>query len=139
MTILHVDIMWGLVLLGVTLWTTCCVLMNPALRGVRYMGLVLSYGVGLWMALALPWRDAVTTWCVFAAFGGAVAFAYELWARRRYRGTGRADRPLVALQGFVLWPALLPDAIEGMFVDAGILQAPGCGHEPRVARVTPTA
>lgn len=121
MSILHVDLMWGFVLLGVVLWTTCCVVMNPGLRGVRWMGLVLAYGIGAWMLVALPWLDAVVTWCLFAVTGGAAALAYELWARHRYRGTGRADRPLVALQGFLLWPAMIPDAVEGMFVDAGIL------------------
>lgn len=121
MTILHVDIMWALVLLGITLWTTGCVLMNPGLRGMRWVGLACSYGILAWMLAALPPRDALTTWLVFAAAGGAVVMGYELWARRRYRGTGRPARPLVALQGIVLWPILLPDAVEGMFVDAGIL------------------
>lgn len=123
MSILHVNLMWAFVLLGVTLWTTCCLLMNPALRPVRWMGLATCYGVGAWMAIGLPWRELVVTWCVFAVTGGAIVFAYELWARRRYRDRGRRARPLVLLQGFVLWPVMLPDAIEGMFVDAGILPA----------------
>ena len=121
MTVLSVNIMWAFVLFGVTLWTTCCVLMNAGLRGVRYMGLAVSYGVGAWMAIELPWREALVTWGVFAALGGALALAYELWARWRYRGTGRAPRPLVLLQGIVLWPALIPDAFDGMLVDAGVL------------------
>ena len=121
MTFLYVDIMWAMVLLGVTLWTTCCVVLNAGLRALRYMGLALSYAVGAWMAIDLPWREALVTWGVFAAGGGAVTLAYELWARRRYRGTGRAPRPLILLRGVVLWPAMLPDAVAGMFVDAGIL------------------
>ena len=129
MTVLSINLMWGLVLLGVALWTTCCCLMNPGLRGVRWMGLALAYGVAAWMAIELPWRETVVTWCVFAAAGGAVSFAYELWARRRWRASGRADRPLVLVQGFVLWPAMLPDAIEGMFVDAGILPPSRRGDE----------
>ena len=137
MTILHVDIMWAFVLLGVTLWTTCCVVMNAGLRGVRWMGLALSYGVLAWMAIALPWLDAAVTWGVFAVAGGAVALAYELWARRRYRGTGRALRPLILLQGLLLWPALLPDAIEGMFVDAGILPPSRRGDEAATPDAAP--
>lgn len=129
MTILHVNLMWAFVLLGVALWTTCCVVMNAGLRGVRHMGLVLAYGIAVWMAIELPWLDAVVTWCVFAVAGGAVSFAYELWARHRYRDTGRVRRPLVLLQGFVLWPAMLPDAIEAMFVDAGILPPSRRGDE----------
>ena len=130
MTILHVNVMWAVVLLGVTLWTTACCVMNPALRALRWMGLALSYAAGLWMALTLPWREVVVTWCVFAAVGGALAMAYELWARRRYLGTGRRARPLVLLQGFVLWPVMLPEVAEGVLVDAGILRAAEPGGEP---------
>lgn len=123
MTIWYVDIMWALMLLGVALWTSGCVVFNRALYRMRLMGVVVAYGIGAWMLIALPWKVAVVTWCVFATFGGTLAFAYELWARYRYAGTGRTDRPLLLLRGFVLWPALIPDALEGMLVDAGILPA----------------
>jgi hypothetical protein len=121
MTIWNVDIMWALMLFGCALFCGCCVIMNPVLRGVRIMGLGTAYAIGAWMLFALPLRVAVTTWCVFASAGGAFVFAYELWARFRYASTGRRARPLVLLQGFILWPAMVPDAIEGMLVDAGVL------------------
>ncbi len=121
MTIWNIDIMWASMLFGITLFTCCFVVVNRAMRGMRVMGLVTTYGVGAWMLFALPWQVAVTTWCVFAALGGVIVFLYELWARRRFAGTGRPDRPLVLLQGFVLWPTMLPDALEGMVVDLGIL------------------
>lgn len=132
MTILYVDIMWALLFFGVTLWTTCCVVMNPGLRGVRRMGLVLSYGLLVWMAAVVPWRETAATWCLFAASGGLLAGAYELWARLRYRGTARAPRPLVLLHGLVLWPMLIPDVVEGMLVDAGVLPAAVAHDEPAV-------
>jgi hypothetical protein len=74
------------------------------------------------MLITLQWKVALVTWCIFASFGGAVAFTYELWARRRYRGTGRADRPLVMLRGFILWPTMVPEAVEGVLIDAGVLE-----------------
>jgi hypothetical protein len=123
MTLWYVDIMWALMLLGVALWTSGCVVFNRALYQMRLMGVIVAYGIGAWMLFALPWKVAVVTWCVFATFGGTLAFAYELWARYRYAGTGRVNRPLLLLRGFVLWPALIPDALEGMLVDAGILPA----------------
>ncbi len=125
MTIWYVDILWALMLFGVALWTTCCLVFNPVLRSIRVMGIVVAYGVGGWMAITLPWMVAVVTWCLFAAFGGVVSFAYELWARHHYAGKGRAPRPLVLLEGFVLWPTMVPDAIEGMLVDAGVLPHSG--------------
>lgn len=121
MTIGYVSIPFAMLLLGVALWTGCLLVFNPVLRSIRITGIVSAYAVMGWMLLALPWRVAVVTWCLFAAFGGVVALAYELWARRRYAGTGRADRPLVLLQGFLLWPSMIPAAVEGAMIDAGIL------------------
>ena len=125
MTIWYVDILWGLMLLGVALWTGCCLVFNPVLKAVRIMGIVVAYGVGVWMLITLDWQVAVVTWCLFAAFGGMVSFAYELWARHRYAGQGRTPRPLVMLQGFILWPTMVPDAVEGVLVDAGVLEHGG--------------
>lgn len=124
MTFLHVSLMWAIVLFGVLLWTTACVVLNAALRrGMGIMGLVLSYGVLVWMVFDLPFIDAVVTWTVFAALGGALTAVYELWARRRYVGTGRVVRRIVRLEGLVLWPAMIPDAVGLMLNDAGILPA----------------
>jgi hypothetical protein len=122
MIVWYIDILWALMLLGVALFTGCCLVFNPVLRSIRVMGITTAYGIGLWMAITLEWKVALATWCVFAAFGGAVAFAYELWARFRYRGTGRPRRPLVLLQGFILWPTMVPEAVEGVLIDAGALE-----------------
>jgi hypothetical protein len=129
MTLWSVDIMWAMMLLGVALFTACMVVVNPVLKSVRVMGLVTAYAIAVYMAVALPWLVAVTTWCIFAACGGVVAFAYELWARRHYAGTDRPPRPLVALQGFILWPTMIPDAIEGVLVDVGVLSAGSASSE----------
>ena len=122
MTIWYVNLMWALMLLGVALFTGCCLVFNPVLKSVRVMGIATAYAIGAWMALTLPWRVALATWCLFAAFGGAVALAYELWARWRYRGSGRKPRPLILLQGFILWPTMVPEAVEGVLIDAGVLE-----------------
>ncbi|MBX3133772.1 MAG: hypothetical protein KF689_10365 [Gemmatimonadaceae bacterium] len=122
MTFFYVDLMFALLLLGVALFTGCCLVFNPVLKSVRVMGIGSAYAIALWMAIALPWKIALATWCLFAAFGGAVAMAYELWARWRYRGTGRAPRPLVLLEGFLLWPTMVPEAVEGALIDAGVLE-----------------
>lgn len=123
MTVWYIDIMWALMLLGIALWCGGCVVMNPALRAMRTMGLVSAYLVLAWMLYALDWRVALGTWALFAAGGGGIVLGYELWARRRYAGLGRPTRPLILLQGFLLWPMLLPDAIESMLVDMRILPA----------------
>jgi hypothetical protein len=69
------------------------------------------------MAITLPGR-ALVTWCIFAAFGGVVSFAYELWARHHYAGKG-APRPLSALEASCLADDG-PRRDRGMLVDAGV-------------------
>lgn len=125
MTIWNVDIMWAMMLLGIALFTGVILVVQPTLRGFRVMGVAAAYATGAWMAWVLPPVVAFTTWGVFAAAGGVGAFAYELWARRHYANTSRAPRPLILLQGFLLWPALIPEAIEGVLVDAGVLAPSG--------------
>ncbi len=82
---------WGLILLGVALWTTGCLVFNPVLRSIGILGIVTAYAIGLWMAITLPWVVALTTRCVFAATGGAISLAYERWARLRARLRALAD------------------------------------------------
>ncbi|MEZ4586353.1 MAG: hypothetical protein R2909_08145 [Gemmatimonadales bacterium] len=131
MTIYYFDLMWGVALFVVAGFTACCVVFNPAVRSVRTMGIVASYAVGAMMLAALPLAVAVATWCLFAGAGGLVALGYELWARRRYAGSGRRPRPLVLLQGFLLWPAMVPEAIEGALVDLGMLEPSGPDGEEK--------
>lgn len=124
MTIYYVSIMWAIVLFGVLLWTTATVALNAALRrGMRIMGLGLSYGVLVWMIIDLPWREAAATWALFALLGGVLTVLYELWARRKYAGTDRKPRPIVHIAGVLMWPALVPDAVGLMLNDAGIIPA----------------
>jgi hypothetical protein len=123
--------MWALMLFGVALFSGTCCVFNPVLKGIRRMGLLTAYGVAALMFVFVPWKVALATWTVFAAFGGAFTFVYELWARMRYGAFGRAPRPLVALQGFVLWPAMIPEVIEGILVDVGVLQPGGGTHGVR--------
>ncbi len=139
MTYFHINIMWAIALFGILLWTTVSVVLNAALRrGMGTMGMLLSYFVLAWMLYDLPVRDALTTWALFAVAGGGVMFVYELWARRRYAGTGRAARPLVRLEGVVRWPAMVPDAFGLVLNDLGILPTDDRSetHQEDALRVT---
>ena len=139
MTFAHVNLMWAIVLFGILLWTTACVVLNAALRrGMGLMGLVLSYAVLLWMVFDLPMRDALTTWALVAVMGGALTSVYELWARRRYAGTGRRARPVIRFEGLLLWPAMVPDAVGLMLNEAGIIPADARSetHEEDTRRIT---
>lgn len=138
-TFYYVNLMWALVLFGVLLWTTACVVLNAALRrGMGILGMVLSYSVLLWMLIDVPWREGLVTWMLFAAAGGVLTILYESWARRRYAGTGRAPRPFVRPIGAFLWPAMIPDAVGLMLNDAGIIPADERSetHQEDTLRVT---
>ena len=139
MTFYHISVMWAVVLSGILLWTTVSVVLNAALRrGMGILGLVLSYGVLVWMMIDLPIIDALATWAFFAVAGGLVTMMYELWARRRYAATGRVARPLVRLTGLFSWPAMIPDAFGLVLNDAGILPADDRSetHQEDAIRVT---
>jgi hypothetical protein len=139
MTFWSINLMWAIVLFGILLWTTACVLLNAALRrGMGIMGMVLSYSTLAWMLVALPLTEAAATWAVFVAFGGVLTVVYELWARRKYAGTARRARRLVRLEGAFLWPAMIPDAVGLMLNDAGIIPADERSetHEEDSRRIT---
>jgi len=46
-TIWNVDIMWAMVLFGITLILGCFIVTNRAMRGMRVLGLVTSYAIGV--------------------------------------------------------------------------------------------
>ncbi len=124
MTFYFVNLMWAIVLFGVLLWSTVSVVLNAALRrGMGIMAMVLSYAVLVWMLVEIPWREALVTWLLFAALGGALTIVYELWARRKYAGTGRLARRILRIEGIFMWPSMIPDAVGLMLNDAGILPA----------------
>ncbi len=124
MTFFYINLMWSIVLFGILLWTTACIVLNAALRrGMGIMGLALSYAVLAWMFFDLPWRETVVTWSVFAVFGGLLTSVYELWARRKYAGTERVPRSIIRIEGIFMWPAMVPDAVGLMLNDAGIIPA----------------
>ena len=139
LTLYHIDVMWAIVLFGILLWTTACVVLNAALRrGMGFMGMSLSYGALIWMLFDLPWVDVAATWAFFAVVGGVITLVYEVWARRRYAGTARASRPIIRVTGILLWPAMIPDAVGLMLNDAGIIPADERSetHEEDARRIT---
>lgn len=66
-TYYYINLMWAIVLFGVLLWTTACVVLNAAFRrGMGIMGMSLSYGVLIWMLFEIPWREALATWSLLS-------------------------------------------------------------------------
>lgn len=124
---------WLLFLGCAAAWSTVFSLFNPPVRGWRNLGVLAGYVLGLAMAFALPWRMALTTWATAGVASGLLYFAYEGLAYARAVDRTRAVRPSPAalLHGLLAWPVMLPEAIEYLLADLGILKAPpapGAGH-----------
>ncbi len=108
-------------------WTTLFSLTNqPGIRGFRNLGLLASYLSGVVFLFVAGWRLALVTWAAFGVAGGLLYVAWEMLERRHAAG-GRQD-PRVSLapliHGLLLWPIMVPEAVEYALADLGILRAP---------------
>jgi hypothetical protein len=76
------------------------------------------------MAFRLPWREAALTWAAFGVLGGAAYLGYEACSRWRNPTPADRPRPGTLLHGLLAWPLMLPEAVEYLLADLGVLAAP---------------
>ena len=126
----HFNLPWAAALLSALGWTTVFSLVQPPLRGLRNLGILASYGVGIAMAIQAPWRESLVTWAAFGLAGGVGYLAYEAWSSRG-EGAG-GDRLSFAplLHGVVAWPIMLPEAAEYALAELGVLKPPPANGAP---------
>jgi hypothetical protein len=118
------------VLLVAVGWTTLFSLTNqPGLRGFRNLGILASYLSVVVFLFVAGWRSALVTWAAFGVAGGLLYVAWEMLERRHAAG-GRED-PRVSLapliHGLLVWPIMVPEAVEYALADLGILHTPPSG------------
>jgi hypothetical protein len=106
-------------------WTVffACVV-SARVRGLRNVGIAALVIVGLVAPFCVGFTDAVVTWLSFGVVGGLLYFTWELWS---YYSEGRRigepfPRINVVLHGLVLWPVMIPEAIEYFGAALGILK-----------------
>jgi hypothetical protein len=131
--------LWVVALAATALWTTLFSLASaPGVRGWRNLGLLASYLGGVAMFVALPLLAAALIWAAFGLAGGAIYYAHEwfLYLRTRAatddapltvpRPTDPPKRPaaMAILHGLFLWPLMIPEAIEYLLADVGLLPPP---------------
>lgn len=94
-------------------------------RGWRNLGWLACFSLGIAMVFALPWRSALATWAVAGIFSGLLYFSYELFAFVRTADKSEAFRPnpITVVHGLIMWPIMLPEAVEYFLTDAGVLRA----------------
>ena len=127
-----IDISW-LVKFGIaSAWTIFFSMFNtPGIRGWRNLGWLACFVLGAVMAFMVPWRVALATWATAGVFSGLVYFVYELLAFVKTKDKSSAAKPSPAalVHGLLMWPIMLPEAIEYTLAELGILKAPPSAPE----------
>ena len=108
------------------LWTVIFSMTNkPSIRGYRNLGLLACYILLVIYLFVIGWRSALFTWFVFGVFGGIL---YTLWEVIQYLKTKEDEKPGVSLShvifGQFAWPVLIPEAIEYILSEIGVLKSP---------------
>ena len=130
---LPIDKQYAILLLIATGWTTFFSMTHKQpVRGLRNLGLLACYILAIVMLIRLPFVTALTTWC---AFGIVAAIIYNFYDLVVYARSKSPDKKLGLSFAYFLysplaWPIMLPEAIEYMLAEVGVL---------RVPPVTPTA
>lgn len=122
-----VDVFWLGLLAASAGWSSFFSLFNrPHIRVWRNLGLLAGFVVGVAMLVALPWQQALATWAVAGFAGGILYFVYELVVYLRLVEKTQEARPDpgVLVHGLMLWPVMVPEAVESLLAELGVLKAP---------------
>lgn len=117
----YISVTWLLLLGSAATWAVLFSLFNGSrLRAWRNLGLLAGYVLGVVMAFTQPWPVTLGTWGIFGVSSGILYAAYESWAER----TLGIQRLTPVVHGLVLWPIMLPEAVEYWLADLGVLRPP---------------
>lgn len=122
----YVDLKWLAILGGAALWTIVFSMSsNPPVRGWRNLGILACYVLGVAMVFFTTWRAFLGNWAIFGLGSGLLYFLYEAFSHIRGRAEGASKpSPMTILNGIIAWPIMLPEAIEYLLADLGILKSP---------------
>jgi hypothetical protein len=118
---------WLLILAGASAWTIFFSMFNtPGVRGWRNLGWLGCFMLGAIMLFALPWRSALATWALAGVASGLFYLAYELFAYAQAKDKSQVSKPnpMAVVHGLFMWPIMLPEAVEYLMADLGVLKAP---------------
>ena len=120
----YIDARYAIYLLIATVWATVFSLtIRQPLRGCRNLGILAPYILFIVMLFRLPFLTALRTWCLFGIAGGLMYIFYELLVRWRTKDAGEKPRvsPVALLHGPLVWPVMIPEAIENSLAELGLL------------------
>lgn len=108
-------------------WTIVFSMTNKfPVRGLRNLGILACYIIGISMFFAVGFKTAGTTWVMFGLVGGGLYFIYNLivWAKAN---AGEA-KPRISIGHFIYgqfaWPVMGSEAIEYTLAEIGVLKLP---------------
>lgn len=107
-------------------WTTLFSLTNKQpVRGLRNLGILACYLLAVVMLVRLRFVAALVTWCVFGVAAGVIYSFYQLVSYARDQSP---DKQLGLsfshfIHGPLAWPIMIPEAIEYLLADLGVLRA----------------
>jgi len=107
-------------------WTTLFSMTSKQpVRGLRNLGILVCYILAVVMLIRLRFVSALVTWCAFGIAAGVIYSLYELVAYARDKSP---DKKLGLsfshfIHGPLAWPIMIPEAIEYLLADLGVLRA----------------
>ena len=109
------------------MWTTAFSMTNRfPVRGLRNLGILACYVIGISMFFVAGIKPAVSTWIMFGLIGGALYFIHDLIVRAKAKP--EEEKPAISLGHFIFgqlaWPIMGPEAIEYALAELGVLKAP---------------
>ena len=142
MSDIHISIRYLIYFLIAVGWTTLFSMSNTrGIRGYRNFGILACYILLIVMLVRVPFTSALLTWCVLGVSGGLVYIAYELLTRAR--ASESEKKPKVSfghvIYGNLMWPVMVPEAVEYILADMGILKSPPTPSQPVKKDETPAA
>lgn len=121
-----VDLFWLSLLAVTAAWSSFFSLFNRQhIRGWRNLGLLAGYAAGIAMFVALPWRQAFVTWGVMGVGAGVLYIVYQLVAYLGLAERSADAKPRIGrlIHGLFLWPIMMPEAVEYLLAEMGVLKA----------------
>ena len=122
----YFSIPFAIALLLAVGWTTLFSMSNKrGIRGFRNFGILASYLLPPLFLVISGWQQTLVTWAVFGVAGGMIYIGWELI--ERFRTPSGEEKPRISLShliyGLLAWPIMVPEAVEYLLADLGILSA----------------
>ena len=105
-------------------WTTIFSMTNHyPIRSLRNFGILACYILGVVMIFKTNFKKAAFTWIMFGVIGGFLYMGYEFLAYLRMDDPGDKISVSIAnlVYGPIVWPIMVPEAIEYTLAELGVL------------------